>query len=63
MAPLQEIPPMLVTHIPIIRLAVVAAMAIVIAACATAPAQNVDLTPPPKKQLDAKTQLETGRSY
>jgi hypothetical protein len=32
-----------------------------LAACATAPAP--DLTPPPKKPLDAKTQLETGRKY
>jgi hypothetical protein len=30
-----------------------------IAACATAPA--VDLTPPPRKAYDAKTQLESGR--
>jgi hypothetical protein len=32
-----------------------------IAACATAPA--ADIQPPPMKQLDAKTQLESGRRY
>jgi hypothetical protein len=30
-------------------------------ACATAPA--ADLTPPPAKKLDAKTQLESGRKH
>jgi len=32
-----------------------------LAACATQP--QPDFTPPPKKPLDAKTQLETGRKY
>jgi hypothetical protein len=32
-----------------------------IAACASR--AQPDLTPPPKKPLDAKTQLETGRTY
>ncbi|MBM1170783.1 hypothetical protein [Microvirga arabica] len=36
-------------------------LTLAIAACATAPA--ADLTPPPMKQLDAKTQLESGRRY
>jgi hypothetical protein len=53
---------MTLIQIPAIRLAIVAAVAALIAACATAPAQ-VDLTPPAKRQLDAKTQLETGRKY
>jgi hypothetical protein len=33
-----------------------------LAACASQ-AQQPDFTPPPKKPLDAKTQLETGRKY
>ena len=33
-------------------------LAATLAACATKP---VDLTPPPKKPLDAKTTLESGR--
>jgi hypothetical protein len=33
-----------------------------VAACALSQAQP-DLTPPPQKPLDAKTQLETGRKY
>lgn len=32
-----------------------------LAACAAQ--SQPDLTPPPKKPLDAKTQLETGRQY
>jgi Na+/H+-dicarboxylate symporter len=38
-------------------------VAAVLAACAVAPAPQADLTPPAKRQLDAKTQLETGRAY
>jgi hypothetical protein len=45
-----------------IRLACLALVAGSLAACATTP-PPVDLTPPPKKKLDAKTQLETGRTY
>lgn len=37
-------------------------LALSLAACAAQQAQT-DLTPPPKKPLDAKTQLETGRRY
>jgi hypothetical protein len=40
---------------------VAAGLTLAIAACATAPA--ADLTPPPMKQADAKTQLESGRKY
>ena len=47
--------------IPAIRLSVVAALAALIAACATAPA--ADIAPPPMKQTDAKTQLESGKKY
>lgn len=36
-------------------------LTLAIAACATAPA--ADFTPPPAKQMDAKTQLESGRKY
>ena len=36
-------------------------LTLAIAACATAPA--ADIQPPPMKQLDAKTQLESGRRY
>ena len=36
-------------------------LTLAIAACATAPAADIQL--PPKKQLDAKTQLESGRRY
>jgi hypothetical protein len=39
-------------------------LALSLAACAQAQSQpQPDLTPPPKKPLDAKTQLETGRRY
>lgn len=37
-------------------------LAFSLAACAAAQSQP-DLTPPPAKALDAKTQLETGRKY
>ena len=36
-------------------------LTLALAACATAPA--ADLTPPPMKPTDAKTQLESGRRY
>lgn len=36
-------------------------LTLAIAACATAPA--ADLTPPPRKATDAKTQLESGKKY
>jgi len=36
-------------------------LTLAIAACATAPA--ADLTPPPRKMTDAKTQLESGQEY
>lgn len=36
-------------------------LTLTIAACATAPA--ADLTPPPLKQTDAKTQLESGKRF
>jgi hypothetical protein len=38
-------------------------LTLAIAACATTPPPAADLTPPPRKAMDAKTQLESGRSY
>jgi hypothetical protein len=51
---------------PAIRLAFAAAIAMSIAACATTPPPpRADYygPPPMKRPLDAKTQLETGRTY
>ena len=45
----------------LVKLLGVLALTATMAACATTP--PVDLTPPPKKKLDAKTQLESGRTY
>lgn len=45
-----------------LRLLAALLLALSLAACASAQPQP-DLTPPPKKPLDAKTQLETGRQY
>lgn len=36
-------------------------LTLAIAACATTPPPAADLTPPPRKAHDAKTQLESGR--
>jgi hypothetical protein len=38
-------------------------LAATLAACAVAPPPPVAVAPPPQKQLDAKTQLETGKTY
>ena len=38
-------------------------IALSLAACAAQSQQYTDIQPPPKKQLDAKTQLESGRKY
>lgn len=38
-------------------------LTLAIAACATTPPPAADMTPPPRKALDAKTQLETGKKY
>ncbi len=40
-----------------------ALLALSLAACATQPPPPPDIPPPPKRKLDAKTQLETGRTY
>lgn len=47
----------------VIRLSIAAALAFSIAACATTPPPEAEFAPPSKRQLDAKTQLETGRRY
>jgi hypothetical protein len=39
------------------------ALALSLAACAAAPPPPPEVSPPPQKKLDAKTQLETGRTY
>ena len=49
--------------ISVLRLSIAAALALSIAACATQPPPPPDYPPPGKRQLDAKTQLETGRRY
>jgi hypothetical protein len=48
-----------------LRPLILVAFAASLAGCASqpAPTAQAELTPPPKKQLDAKTQLETGRKY
>jgi hypothetical protein len=38
-------------------------LALSFAACATQPPPPPDIPPPPMRKLDAKTQLETGRTY
>lgn len=40
---------------------VVVGLALAVAACAATPPPAADLTPPPRKPYDAKTQLESGR--
>ncbi|NNM72361.1 hypothetical protein [Enterovirga aerilata] len=49
--------------ITLLRLSVAAALTLAIAACASNPPPAPDYPPPGKPQLDAKTQLETGRRY
>ncbi|MGE3645483.1 MAG: hypothetical protein AB7F96_16665 [Beijerinckiaceae bacterium] len=44
-----------------LRLFTVGAFVLAIAACARQAPVEGDLTPPPRKPYDAKTQLETGR--
>ena len=50
--------------VTLLRLSVAAALTITIAACASAPPPPPeDYAAPAGRQLDAKTQLETGRRY
>ncbi|WP_336487466.1 hypothetical protein [Methylobacterium nigriterrae] len=44
---------------PVIQLAVAGLLTLAVAACSTAPAAP-EVTPPPRRPLDAKTQLEYG---
>jgi hypothetical protein len=44
----------------VFRVAAAALVAASLAACASAPAAQPDLTPPPRRPVDAKTQLEYG---
>ena len=44
---------------PLIHLTLAGILMLAVAACSTAPAAP-DLTPPPRRPLDAKTQLEYG---
>jgi hypothetical protein len=47
-----------------VRSLVAVGLALSLAACAPPPPPpQADLTPPPHKKLDAKTQLETGHTY
>jgi hypothetical protein len=48
---------------PVLRLSLATAFVLAVAACASAPPPPPDYPPPGKRQLDAKTQLETGRRY
>ena len=43
-----------------VRVTLAALVAALLAACASAPAAQPDLTPPPRRPVDAKTQLEYG---
>lgn len=45
-----------------LRIAILGLFAATLAACASAPAQQ-DFSAPSRKPADAKTQLESGRSY
>ncbi|MBP1182750.1 hypothetical protein [Methylobacterium sp. PvR107] len=44
----------------VVRVACAALVAASLAACASAPAAQPDLTPPPRRPVDAKTQLKYG---
>ena len=44
----------------VVRVALAAIIAASLAACASAPAAEPDFSPPPRRPVDAKTQLEYG---
>ena len=46
-----------------LRLSILTALVLAVAACATTPPPPPDYPPPGPRRLDAKTQLETGRRY
>ncbi|MGD1035775.1 MAG: hypothetical protein ABR878_00985 [Roseiarcus sp.] len=47
----------------VFRSLIALSLAMSLAACAAAPPPPPQIAAPPQKQLDAKTQLETGRTY
>jgi hypothetical protein len=47
----------------IVHLVIASGLALAIAACAPPPPPPQSMAPPPAKKLDAKTQLETGKTY
>jgi hypothetical protein len=46
----------------ILHFIMIGSFAMAISACSRPPVPEGDLTPPPSKAYDAKTQLETGRT-
>jgi hypothetical protein len=47
----------------LVRSVIAIGLALSLAACASAPPPPPEMTPPPHKKLDAKTQMETGHTY
>ncbi|MGD0564069.1 MAG: hypothetical protein ABSA66_13350 [Roseiarcus sp.] len=47
----------------VFRSLIALSLALSLAACAAAPPPPPEIAPPAKKPLDAKTQLETGKTY
>jgi hypothetical protein len=47
----------------IVSFAIASGLALAVAACAPPPPPPQPVAPPHAKRLDAKTQLETGRTY
>jgi predicted small lipoprotein YifL len=47
----------------VFRSLIALSLALSLAACAAAPPPPPEVAPPPQKKLDAKTQLETGKTY
>jgi hypothetical protein len=46
----------------LLGLILIGSFALALGACARKPPPEADLTPPPKRAFDAKTQLESGRT-
>jgi hypothetical protein len=57
----RRFPPFTTENLPMLSLRPLAAILLALSLAACAAQSQPDLTPPPKKPLDAKTQLETGR--
>jgi hypothetical protein len=47
----------------IVRFVLASGLTLAVAACAPPPPPPQPVPPPPAKHLDAKTQLETGKTY